>query len=60
MDRQQVLLAKSLEAANVSLSVKSFTERLILQKSAYLLQAAGIHFGYRFRWSIFAGRTPRT
>jgi len=52
MDRQQILLAKSLEAAQVPLSVKTFNERLILQKSAYLLQAAGIHFTYRFRWYI--------
>ncbi len=58
MDRQQVLLAKTLEAAKVPLSVKSFNERLILQKSVYLLQAAGIHMGYRFRWYIRGPYSP--
>jgi len=58
MDRQQILLAKSLEAARVPLSVKTFNERLILQKSVYLLQAAGIHMGYRFRWYIRGPYSP--
>lgn len=58
MDRQQILLAKSLEAAEVPLSVKSFNERLILQKSVYLLQVAGIHIGYRFRWYIRGPYSP--
>lgn len=34
------------------LSVQTFNDRLILQKSVYLLQAAGIHMGYRFRWYL--------
>jgi uncharacterized protein YwgA len=58
MDRQQILLAKTLEAAKVPLSVKTFDERLILQKSVYLLQAAGIHMGYRFRWYIRGPYSP--
>jgi uncharacterized protein YwgA len=58
MDRQQILLAKSLEAARVPLSVKTFNERLILQKSVYLLQSAGIHMGYRFRWYIRGPYSP--
>lgn len=58
MDRQQILLAKSLEAAQVPLSVQTFNERLILQKAAYLLQAAGIHLGYRFRWYIRGPYSP--
>src|SRR5271170_4633462 len=58
MDRQQILLAKSLEAAKVSLSVNTFNERLILQKSAYLLQAAGINMGYRFQWYIRGPYSP--
>ena len=58
MDRQQVLLAKALEAANVPLSVTSFNERLILQKAVYLMQMAGIHMGYRFRWYIRGPYSP--
>lgn len=58
MDRQQILLAKSLEAAQVPLSVRTFNERLILQKSVYLLQASGIHINYRFRWYIRGPYSP--
>ncbi|MDB5308653.1 MAG: hypothetical protein JWO38_2855 [Gemmataceae bacterium] len=58
MDRQQILLAKSLEAAEVPLSVNTFHDRLILQKAVYLLQAAGIHLGYRFRWYIRGPYSP--
>lgn len=58
MDRQQILLAKSLEAADVPLNVKSFHDRLILQKSVYLLQAAGIHLGFRFRWYLRGPYSP--
>lgn len=58
MDRQQVLLAKSLDASGVGLSVASFDERLILQKSVYLIQSAGIRLGYRFRWYLRGPYSP--
>lgn len=58
MDRQQILLAKSLEAACVPLGVKTFIDRLILQKSVYLLQSVGIHMGYRFRWYLRGPYSP--
>lgn len=52
MDKQQILLAKTLEAAEVPLAVDSFNQRLILQKTVYLLQSAGVRNGYRFRWYL--------
>ena len=58
MDRQQILLAKSLEAARIPLSVATFDDRLILQKSVYLLQSAGIQLGYRFRWYLKGPYSP--
>ena len=58
MDRQQILLAKTLEAAELPLSVKTFDERLILQKSVYLLQSCGIHLGFRFRWYLRGPYSP--
>lgn len=58
MDRQQILLAKTLEAADVPLNVHTFNDRLILQKSAYLLQMSGIHMGYRFRWYLRGPYSP--
>jgi len=58
MERQQILLAKSLEAARIPLSVSTFDDRLILQKTVYLLQAAGIQLGYRFRWYLKGPYSP--
>lgn len=58
MDRQQILLAKSLEAAQAPLDVSTFNDRLILQKTVYLLQSAGIHIGYRFRWYLRGPYSP--
>lgn len=52
MDRQQILLAKTLEAAGIPLKVDTFDQRLILQKAVYLLQAAALHLGYRYRWYL--------
>ena len=31
---------------------KAFDSRLIFQKTIYLLQAFGLHFGYRFSWYV--------
>ncbi len=58
MDRQQILLAKSLNAAQVPLDIKTFDNRLILQKAVFLLQSAGIKFGYRFRWYLRGPYSP--
>ncbi|MGL6075072.1 MAG: hypothetical protein ACRC8S_13010 [Fimbriiglobus sp.] len=58
MDRQQILLAKALNAAGVELSVNSFDERLILQKAVYLIQSAGIRLDYRFRWYLRGPYSP--
>ena len=52
MNRQQSLLALTLREAQVPLSVKTFDDRLVLQKAVYLLQAANIHLGYRYRWYL--------
>ena len=58
MDRQQILLAKTLEAAELPLNLKTFDDRLILQKAVYLLQSAGIHLSYRFRWYLRGPYSP--
>lgn len=58
MTQSQILLAKSLEAASMQLSVDSFDDRLILQKAVYLLQSAGIRMGYRFRWYLKGPYSP--
>lgn len=58
MDRQQILLAKSLEAADLPLALTSFDDRLILQKAVYLLQSAGIQIGFRFHWYLRGPYSP--
>ncbi len=58
MDRQQILLAKALEAAEIPLDVATFHTRLILQKAVYLLQSAGVQLGYRFRWYLRGPYSP--
>jgi hypothetical protein len=52
MNRQQILLALALSEGGVPLRVGQFDERLIIQKSVCLLQYAGVHLGYRFRWYL--------
>ena len=52
MNRQQILLALALEEAGIEVRVGKFDERLLLQKSVYLLQGAGVHLGYRYRWYL--------
>ena len=50
MNRQQILLA--LEEAGIPVRVGQVDERLLLQKGVYLLQEAGVHLGYRYRWYL--------
>lgn len=37
---------------------KSFDSRLVFQKTVYLLQAFGLHLGYRFSWYIRGPYSP--
>lgn len=50
MDRPR-LLAGLLKRAG-DYSVATFRDRLVLQKTVYLLQAFGIYLGYRFTWYL--------
>ena len=52
MNRQQILLALALKEAGIPVRVGKFDERLFLQKGVYLLQEAGVHLGYRYRWYL--------
>ena len=60
MDRQQILLAKALQAAEVPLTVATADDCLILQKATYLLQCAGVRLGFRFRWYMRGPYSPET
>jgi len=39
--------------------MRTFADRLILQKLVYLLQAFGIYLGYRFSWYLRGPYSPR-
>ncbi len=45
MDRGQIALKLSMESLGLPFSIKTFEERLMLQKAVYLVQAAGVHLG---------------
>jgi len=52
MDRQQIALKLTLDCLSMPAKVTSFEDRLVLQKSVYLCQAAGVDLGYYFRWYL--------
>jgi uncharacterized protein YwgA len=52
MDRRQIALKLVLEGLGLDISLSKFYERLIIQKSVYLAQAAGVNMGYEFNWYL--------
>lgn len=52
MDRRQIAVKLTLEYLGLKFGVRTFEERLILQKSIYLAQAAGVELGYYYRWYL--------
>ncbi len=52
MDRQQIALKLAMDGVGLNVRMSDFHDRLILQKAVYLIQAAGVHLGYHFRWYI--------
>jgi uncharacterized protein YwgA len=58
MDRQQIGLQLTLNALNYALRLDTFDERMALQKTIHLCQAAGIHLGYRYTWYLRGPYSP--
>ena len=52
MDRRQIALKLVMDAFGLPVRVDNFNDRLILQKTVHLAQAAGIQLGYYFRWYL--------
>jgi uncharacterized protein YwgA len=52
MDRQQIGLKLTLDALAIPLCLDTFNDRMALQKTIYLCQAAGVHLGYRYNWYL--------
>lgn len=58
MNKQQIALYLTLDALGVPKQVKTFSDRLAIQKSIYLSQEFGINLGYFFRWYLHGPYSP--
>jgi len=59
MDRQQIGLKLTLDAINMMpLRLDEFNDRMVIQKTIYLCQAAGVHLGYRYNWYLRGPYSP--
>jgi len=58
MDRQQISLKLTLDALGVPLRLDSFDDRMVLQKTIYLCQRAGVYLGYRYNWYLRGPYSP--
>lgn len=58
MDRQQIGLKLTLNALERELLLSSFNDRLVLQKTIYLVQAAKVDLGYTFHWYLRGPYSP--
>jgi len=53
MDKQQIAVRLSLKRIGIECTLDKFLYRLILQKSLYLVQEAGIQLGYYYNWYLY-------
>jgi uncharacterized protein YwgA len=58
MDRQQIGLKLTLDGLGIPLTLDSFRARLVVQKSVYLAQVAGLQLGYPFHWYLRGPYSP--
>jgi hypothetical protein len=58
MDRQQIGLKLTLKALDLPLRLDGFDDRMAIQKTIYLCQAAGVHLGYRYNWYLRGPYSP--
>jgi hypothetical protein len=58
MDKQQIGLKLALDVLERDLLLSSFDERLVIQKTVYLVQAAKVDLGYAFHWYLRGPYSP--
>ncbi|MHC4596942.1 MAG: hypothetical protein ACYS9C_18310 [Planctomycetota bacterium] len=58
MDRQQIGVKLTIDGLKLPFKIDSFKDRLIMQKSVYLAQAAGVNLGYYYHWYLYGPYSP--
>lgn len=58
MDRQQIGVKLTIDGLNLPFKIDGFQDRLIMQKSVYLAQAAGVNLGYYYHWYLYGPYSP--
>jgi uncharacterized protein YwgA len=58
MDRQQIGVKLAIDGLGLKFKVDTFMDRLIMQKTVYLAQAAGVNLGYYYHWYLYGPYSP--
>ena len=58
MDRQQIGVKLTIDALELRFQIDGFRDRLIMQKTIYLAQAAGVNLGYYYHWYLYGPYSP--
>ena len=58
MDRQQIGVKLTIDGLGLDFKINNFQDRLIMQKSVYLAQAAGVNLGYYYHWYLYGPYSP--
>ena len=58
MDRRQIATLVTLRELGLKAEIRTFEQRLIVQKSVYLVQAAGLDLGYFYHWYLRGPYSP--
>jgi len=58
MDRQQIGVKLTIDGLNLPFKIDGFQDRLIMQKSVYLAQTAGVNLGCYYHWYLYGPYSP--
>ena len=58
MDRQQIGVKLAIDGLGLPFQIRTFRDRLIMQKAVYLAQAAGVNLGYYYQWYLYGPYSP--
>ena len=58
MDRKQIGVKLAIDGLNLLFKIYGFQDRLIMQKSVYLAQAAGVNLCYYYHWYLYGPYSP--